>query len=159
MFTLLPLPFDYNALEPFIDEATMHLHHDKHHQTYVDKLNELVGDTSETLFELTQSPDQKIKNMAGGVWNHYLFWKFLDPKTPKLKLEQKTIEEFTTKALALFGSGWVWLLDNMEVVSTANQDIPPKNVITGIDLWEHAYYLKYQNRRKEYIEAWWRLVS
>ncbi len=160
MFTLMDLPFAYNALEPFIDEATMHFHHDKHHQTYVDKLNEIVKNNPDlegkTLEELLTEPI--TKNMAGGVFNHNLFWQFLDPKTPKMTLDQKIIDEFTAKSLALFGSGWVWLTKDNEVFSTPNQDAPPKNVVTGIDLWEHAYYLKYQNRRKDYIEAFLKLV-
>lgn len=157
MFTLMDLPFAYNALEPFIDEATMHFHHDKHHQTYVDKLNELVSD-DRPLEELIHDENQKVKNMAGGVYNHNLFWKFLTPGYKLPTLDPKTIDEFTQKSLALFGSGWVWILDDNTVVSTPNQDAPPENVITGIDLWEHAYYLKYQNRRKDYIEAFLKLV-
>ena len=169
MFLLDPLPFSYDALEPYIDAQTMHLHHDKHHQTYVDKLNELVpqgGDLEKLIF----SDNQKIKNMAGGVYNHNLFWKFLDPKNEKLKLDQKTIDEFTAKSLALFGSGWIWLTDKFEVLTTPNQDTPlitpplspnplPLTPILCLDLWEHAYYLKYQNRRKDYLEAFWKLIA
>ncbi|MDO8515229.1 MAG: superoxide dismutase [bacterium] len=153
MFLLDPLPFSYDALEPFIDAQTMHLHHDKHHQTYVDKLNELTQETD--LEKLIFSENQKIKNMAGGVYNHNLFWKFL---TPGYKIPDFNHDEFTKASLGLFGSGWVWLSKDMEVFSTANQDAPSKEVILGIDLWEHAYYLQYQNRRKDYINSFFTLL-
>lgn len=159
MFYLEPLPFAYDAFEPYIDAETMRLHHDKHHQTYVDKLNELVpegGDLEKLIF----SENQKIKNMAGGVYNHNLFWKFLERgvRGEGLEISQKIKDEFSAAALSLFGSGWVWLSKDMEVFSTANQDAPNTEVVLGIDLWEHAYYLKYQNRRKDYIEAFWNLT-
>lgn len=160
MFTLAPLPFAYNALEPFIDAATMKLHHDKHHQTYVDKLNDIVKNNpdleNKTLEDLLTDP--RSKNMAGGVYNHDLFWRFLSPDYRLPTPDPKTIEQFSNSAMSLFGSGWVWLTDDLKVISTPNQDAPPKNVITGIDLWEHAYYLKYQNRRKDYLEAFLKLV-
>lgn len=155
MFYLEPLPFAYDALEPYIDAETMRLHHDKHHQTYVDKLNELSPEGK--LEELIFSENQKIKNMAGGVYNHNLFWHFLDPKSQVL-VPKSSKDGFTTAALSLFGSGWVWLSKDNEVFSTANQDAPNKEVLLGIDLWEHAYYLKYQNRRKDYIEAFLELT-
>lgn len=157
MFTLDPLPFAYDALEPYIDAETMRLHHDKHHQTYVDKLNELAPDGK--LEELIFSENQKIKNMAGGVYNHNLFWKFLyrGVRGERLGVSQEIKDEFTKASLSLFGSGWIWLTEDQKVISTPNQDAPNTEVILGIDLWEHAYYLKYQNRRKDYIEAFWKL--
>jgi Fe-Mn family superoxide dismutase len=157
MFSLDTLPFPYNALEPYIDEETMRIHHTKHHQTYVDKLNEIVvanPDLAEKGLEELLA-DSRTKNMAGGVWNHNLFWKFL---TPGYKVEVNNRDEFMAASLKLFGSGWVWLTNDQKIITTVNQDAPPKNVILGIDLWEHAYYLKYQNRRKDYIEAFLKII-
>lgn len=161
MVTILPLPYGYNALEPFIDEQTMRLHHDKHHQGYADKLNELVKDSSPDLFSLTQSPDQKIKNMAGGVWNHNFFWQIMAPHTdqPVPEMFKQYIEPFSEAAVGIFGSGWAWLTKGLEIITTANQNIPSQPVILGLDVWEHAYYLKYQNRRPEYLAAWWQVVN
>jgi len=161
MFTLNPLPFAYDALEPYIDAQTMHLHHDKHHQTYVDKLNDIIKNNpdleNKDLEELLFEP--RTKNMAGGVFNHNLFWTFLTPgyelPTPDSELQA----EFSKAALSLFGSGWVWLTADQKVISTPNQDAPKEKVILGIDLWEHAYYLKYQNRRKDYLDAFWKLMG
>jgi Fe-Mn family superoxide dismutase len=161
MFTLDPLPFAYDALEPYIDAETMRLHHDKHHQTYVDKLNEEVrnaGIQEDRLEKLIFSDNQKIKNMAGGVYNHNLFWKFLSPGYELSAMNDELQTKFTAAALSLFGSGWVWLSQDGEVFTTPNQNAPDKEVVLGLDLWEHAYYLKYQNRRKDYIDAFWELI-
>lgn len=168
-FTLPQLDYSYDALEPFIDAKTMEIHHTKHHQTYVDKLNALVSANSnlqnKSLEELCADPI--TKNMAGGHYNHSLFWKMIGvPKNEKIPdVIAKFRDEFDQKALALFGSGWVWLAkegNDIKVIQTPLQDAPINFGVTpilGIDLWEHAYYLKYQNRRAEYIEAFWKVVN
>ena len=161
MFTLPDLPYAFDALEPYIDKETMQIHHDKHHGGYVKNLNDLIPDKSEVDLEeiLATSTDQKILNNAGGHVNHSLFWKFLSDKrqVPSDKV-MALKEEFNKKALSVFGSGWVWIIDD-KVVTTANQDVPKGKVILGLDVWEHAYYLKYQNRRAEYIEAFWNIIN
>lgn len=189
-YTLPNLPYDYDALEPFIDEETMKIHHDKHHATYVEKLNEAISKvpdfteqpTEEVLKKLDQIPEYlrtAIRNHGGGHANHSFFWKILAPAgSTKLDGElAKTIddgfgsfdgfkEKFTTAALNQFGSGWAWLvLDSnkkLSIITTSNQDSPlSQNLkpILNLDIWEHAYYLKYQNRRAEYIENWWHVVN
>lgn len=189
MFTLPSLPYAYDALEPHFDAQTMELHHTKHHQTYVDKLNaaikdlpELASKDVETLLrEFDQVPEAvktAVKNHGGGHANHSLFWTILSP-TPtqpsgavvdaitKLSGSIETFkEQFTTAATAHFGSGWAWLVVNadksVEIISTPNQDSPLMQGCTpvmGLDVWEHAYYLKYQNRRPEYITAFWNVVN
>jgi len=188
-FTLDPLPYSYNALEPYIDEATMHLHHDKHHQTYLDKLNATIAThpelpdkgIAELLKDLNAVPEDirtAVKNMGGGFYNHNLFWLMLlrgtvmGEHTKEVLIAnfgsvEKFQEEFSAKAVSFFGSGWVWLIKNeqgkLEIVSSTNQDTPISNtkvtIILGIDLWEHAYYLKYQNRRPEYVSNWWNVVN
>ncbi len=170
MFTLPKLQYKYDALEPFIDAKTMEIHHTKHHQTYVDKLNALVEINPEfkdkTLEELCLIPE--TKNMAGGHFNHSFFWETIGPATnteiPKLFIDFK--EKLNNEALKFFGSGWVWMVTNknsqIDVISTSNQDSPllTGNIpLLGIDLWEHAYYLKYQNRRAEYLESFWNIVN
>jgi Fe-Mn family superoxide dismutase len=168
MFTLPDLPFAFDALEPYIDTQTMQIHHGKHHATYVKNLNDLLPDKSEADLEniLGTSTDQKVLNNAGGHVNHSLFWKLLSPtpQTPNPKiLELK--EEFNKKALSVFGSGWVWITQKqianskLRIEVTKNQDVPQDRVILGLDVWEHAYYLKYQNRRAEYIEAFWNVIN
>ncbi len=188
MFSLPDLPYNYNALEPFIDEETMKIHHDKHHQTYVDNLNKVLEghndllkmDVKELLQKLDQVPEEirtKVKNNAGGHANHSFFWKVMSPKKtePKGKLLdainssfgslESFQEKFTNAGLGRFGSGWAWLLVNngkLEIIDTANQDTPlseGKKAILCLDVWEHAYYLKYQNRRADYIKAWWNVVN
>lgn len=177
MFTLSPLPYDYDTLEPFIDEETMHLHHDKHHQAYVDNLNKALETSPEfqntpvetILTGLDKIPEtirQKVKNQAGGVWNHTFFWDIMAAGQQEVPAEFKEfIEPFSASALSLFGSGWTWLIKEngqIKIVNTSNQDSPisaGQVPILALDLWEHAYYLKYQNRRKEYIEAWWNVVN
>lgn len=188
-FTLPKLNYSFSALEPHIDKETMEIHHGKHHQGYVDKLNKAVEGTSEaqgkTLEELLTNLDslpgemvKTIRNTAGGHFNHSIFWEMLSPDgggEPKGKLAEdisssfgsftKFQEEFTLKASSLFGSGWTWLVkdkNGLSVINTFNQDSPISNgqiPILALDLWEHAYYLKYQNRRAEYIDAFWKIVN
>ncbi len=176
MFTLPDLPYATNALEPFIDTQTMEIHHGKHHAAYVKNLNDLVTDKDEKdLEELLRTTDnQKIKNNGGGHYNHSLFWQMMAPPSASsgqvegklLEAINKTFgsldgfkEKFSAAALGRFGSGWVWLTKDLKIVDTANQDVPAEKVILGLDVWEHAYYLKYQNRRAEYVTAWWNVVN
>ena len=186
------LPFAYDALEPYIDAKTMEIHHTKHHQAYVDKLNvalekypELQGrPVEELLLDLANLKVEDvdrvaIRNHGGGHFNHSLFWKYLDPTNTKDELITKEIistfgsieefkKQFTDSATKLFGSGWTWLVRNttnskLEIKNLAMQDAPIMNnayqPILGLDLWEHAYYLKCKNRRAEYIENFWKLVK
>ena len=183
-----PLPYDYAALEPHIDEATMRVHHDKHHQAYVDKLNAAVegsdlADRSveELIAGLDQVPEDKrsaIRNQGGGHLNHSFFWPSLSPDgggDPAGALADAIDsafgsfadfkERFEAAGAGQFGSGWVWLVHDgnaLAVVATANQDSPTSSGQTpllGNDVWEHAYYLKYQNRRPEYLKAFWNVVD
>ncbi|NQV09011.1 superoxide dismutase [Candidatus Woesearchaeota archaeon] len=182
------LDYEYNALEPYIDEKTMIIHHSKHHQTYVDNLNKAVAGTefeemgvNDLLRDLSKVPENirtAVRNHGGGHANHSLFWKVIGPKSksePSGKLANAIKEkfgsfdafkeEFSKAASTRFGSGWAWLsVDNSElsVTSTANQDTPfseGKTPILTLDVWEHAYYLKYQNKRPEYIENFWNVVN
>ncbi|MBX4191338.1 MAG: superoxide dismutase [Candidatus Doudnabacteria bacterium] len=185
------LPYAYSALEPFIDAKTMELHHTKHHQTYVDKLNaalekypDLQGRPVEELLtnlmnlKVDEADRTAIRNHGGGHFNHSLFWKYLDPSNKPDELVVKEIKsafgsipdfkkQFTDSATKLFGSGWTWLVRNgatskLEIKNLPMQDAPIMSgiePILGLDCWEHAYYLKYQNRRAEYIEAWWSLLK
>ena len=190
MFELPKLTYDYAALEPFIDERTMLIHHTKHHAAYIQNLNDALKGSEELLKEKTleqvlssidKVPEEirtKIRNHGGGHLNHTLFWQIMAPKAkkdPSGKLAQqikKTFgglsefkENFSLKAMGRFGSGWAWLAvkrGKLEIVDTPNQDSPLMegfSPILGLDVWEHAYYLKYQNRRAEYIEAWWNVVN
>jgi Fe-Mn family superoxide dismutase len=189
MFELPQLGYEFDALEPYIDAATMELHHDKHHATYVTKLNEALEKASdfkgksieEILSDLDSLPEEiktAVRNNGGGHANHSLFWKLMIPggaKEPVGKIADVinsnfgSFDEFkarfTDAAVTRFGSGWAWLVksgDQFGIYSTANQDSPlmeGKTPILGLDVWEHAYYLKYQNRRPEYIEAWWNVVN
>lgn len=190
MFVLPDLSYNYNALEPFIDEETMHIHHDKHHGAYVKNLNDLLTgheellnmDVNDLLKNFDKVPEdmrQKVKNNAGGVANHNMFWEIMcsndKSQTPNDKLMQMVNEsfgsfdefkeKFSAEAMGRFGSGWAWLVfDNgkLNIVSTANQDSPitdGKTPILLLDVWEHAYYLKYKNMRKDYIDAWWNVVN
>lgn len=165
MFTLPELPYSLDALEPYIDTSTMQIHHDKHHGGYVKNLNDLIPDKSEAdLLEiLKNSKDQKVLNNAGGHLNHSLFWTFLSDKrqVPSDKV-MALKDEFNKKVLSVFGSGWVWITVNsnqLSVISTPNQEVPKDKIVLGLDVWEHAYYLKYQNRRAEYIEAFWNVIN
>jgi len=189
MFKLPNLPYDYNALEPHIDEETMHIHHDKHHNAYMTKLNaalekhpELFEKSIEEILSDINSIPEDVKtaviNNGGGYYHHSIFWKMMssDSDGPKNELA-KAIDEafgsfedfkkqFTEKASTHFASGWTWLVKNTDnkisIISTPNQDSPISKGLTpliGIDTWEHAYYLKYQNERREYVEAWWNVVN
>jgi Fe-Mn family superoxide dismutase len=189
MFTLPDLGYAFDALEPHIDAKTMEIHHDKHHAAYVDKLNTALeghGDLEsdrieELLADLNKIPEDirtAVRNNGGGHANHTLFWETMKPggaDTPTGELAEKIIGTFGSFAdfkvklaeagTTRFGSGWAWLVKNggkLEVYSTANQDSPlseGKTPILGLDVWEHAYYLKYQNKRPDYIEAWWNVVN
>jgi Fe-Mn family superoxide dismutase len=187
-FTLPPLPYSYDALEPHIDEATMKLHHGKHHQAYVDKLNAAIAGSEwesksidEIMVSLDKVPDKikaAVRNNGGGHYNHSLFWQWMSPTgggEPTGKVAEainakfgsfaKFKEEFEAAGMSRFGSGWVWLIQDgseLSITTTPYQDCPVsegKKVLLGNDLWEHAYYLKYQNRRPEYLAAWWNVVN
>lgn len=187
-FDLPELPYEYNALEPHIDARTMEIHHSKHYAGYTKKFNaalegvDVGNKTAEQIIEeLDALPEDKkkaIRNNGGGYVNHKLFWTILSPKgggEPLGELKE-TIEKsfgsfkefkekFSTASKTRFGSGWAWLVvsnSNLEIMSTANQDSPltqGKTPILGLDVWEHAYYLKYQNKRPDYVEAFWNLVN
>src|SRR3989344_831509 len=185
MFAMSDLGYKYDALEPYIDAKTMEIHYTKHHQAYVDKLNEAVAKhpelkekfIDELLKDIKSVPEDiriAVQNHGGGHFNHTLFWGSMTPggskKTPEAITKTfGSLENFKAKmteaAVGRFGSGWAWLVkngDKLEVYSTANQDCPlmeGKVPILGLDVWEHAYYLKYQNRRPEYVEAWWNVVN
>ncbi|MBI4136173.1 MAG: superoxide dismutase [Candidatus Vogelbacteria bacterium] len=190
MHTLPPLPYPYDALEPYIDAETMRLHHGKHHQGYVDKLNAALDKfpewqnkkLAELLKNLNAVPEvirTTVRNHGGGHWNHSFFWKILgqgstledEGRTLKLTLEKSfgAVDEFQKQfkdaALNRFGSGWAWLIKRVDgvlaITSTANQDIPfdQGQPILGLDVWEHAYYLKYQNRRADYIDAFFKIIN
>jgi superoxide dismutase, Fe-Mn family len=183
-----PLPYDYDALEPHIDEETMRVHHDKHHQAYVDKANAALEGTEwadrpveEVLQNLSSLPEDKqaaVRNNAGGHANHAFFWEIMkpggggEPTGPLADAISETFGSFedlkkqvNDAGVARFGSGWTWLVHDgsgLKVVSTPNQDSPVSDGHTpllGIDVWEHAYYLKYQNKRPDYLEAWWSIVD
>ena len=187
-FALPPLPYAYDALEPHIDAQTMTIHHDKHHQAYVDKLNAAVAGTeweSKSIDEIIANLDKlaenirtAVRNNGGGHYNHSLFWEWMSPEgggepsgpladaiNAKFGSFAKFKEEFEAAGVARFGSGWVWFIKDgsgVAIVSTPNQDSPAsegKVVLLGNDVWEHAYYLKYQNRRPEYLAAWWNVVN
>ncbi len=188
-FTLPDLPYDYDALEPHIDERTMKIHHTKHHQGYTDKLNKALEghefaelDIEEVLRRINEVPEdrrQGVINNGGGYANHSLFWTILSPNgggdptgdiAGAIKDEFGSFEnfknEFNNAATGRFGSGWGWLCvkqdGSLEVLSTPNQDSPLMNGLTpilGLDVWEHAYYLNYQNKRGDYVNAFWNLVN
>ncbi|CUK32308.1 TPA: superoxide dismutase [Listeria monocytogenes] len=188
-YELPKLPYTYDALEPYFDKETMEIHYTKHHNTYVTKLNEAVAGhpelASKSVEELVANLDSvpedirgAVRNHGGGHANHTLFWSILSPNgggapTGNLKAaiesEFGTFDEFKEKfnaaAAARFGSGWAWLVVNdgkLEIVSTANQDSPlsdGKTPVLGLDVWEHAYYLKFQNRRPEYIDTFWNVIN
>jgi Fe-Mn family superoxide dismutase len=187
-FSVPDLPYDYDALEPHIDEATMKVHHDKHHQAYVDKANAALEgtdwadkDVEDVLKELSSLPDDKqtpVRNNGGGHYNHSLFWQMMSPDgggKPEGDLASAIDDafggfdsfqdEFKNAGVNQFGSGWAWLVHDgsgLAVVSSANQDSPVSDGQTpllGCDVWEHAYYLKYQNKRPDYIDAWWNVVN
>ncbi len=183
------LPYEYNALEPSVDETTMRIHHDKHHAAYVTNLNAALDkhpelhqkSLEELLTNLNAVPEDirgAVRNNGGGHWNHSLFWTLMAPKAggePTGALMDavkaafgdfaKFKDQFKAAGIGRFGSGWAWLVSEggkLAIVSTPNQDNPAmdgKHVLLGVDVWEHAYYLKYQNRRADYIDAWWNVVN
>ncbi|HEX7757172.1 MAG TPA: superoxide dismutase [Niabella sp.] len=186
-FTLPALPYAPDALEPHIDRQTMEIHHDKHHQAYVDNLNKAIEGTDnadkslEDLVKNAGTISPAVRNNGGGHWNHSFFWEILSPEggAPSGKLADAINEAFgsldglkekiNTAGATRFGSGWAWLIvkdGKLEITSTPNQDNPLMDVaevkgtpILGVDVWEHAYYLKYQNRRPEYLKAFWNVVN
>lgn len=182
-FKLEPLPYGYDFLEPVIDKETMEIHHDKHHQAYVDNLNKALEVNTQlqgkSLEELFSSDIPAVKNNAGGVWNHDFFWEEMttsgqghigEKLMSELEKAFGSVDEFMklfeAVALGRFGSGWVWLVQNkdgrLEIMSTANQDNPMVDgfkPLLGLDVWEHAYYLKYKNKRADYAKAWWDVVN
>jgi Fe-Mn family superoxide dismutase len=187
-FEVPPLPYDYAALEPHIDAQTMQIHHDKHHQAYVDKANAALAGTDlenspveDVLRNLSSLPSEKqgpVRNNAGGHANHSLFWELMSPDgggepTGELASAIESafgdFESFKTQfgdaGVNRFGSGWAWLVHDgsaISITSTPNQDSPVldgQTPLLGLDVWEHAYYLKYQNRRPDYIAAWWNVVN
>jgi Fe-Mn family superoxide dismutase len=188
-YSVPDLPYPYDALEPHIDEATMRVHHDKHHQAYVDKANAAlegtqwadsdVEDVLKSLGDLPADKQAPVRNNAGGHYNHSLFWEMLSPDgggEPGGELGEAISsafgsfdafkEEFKNAGIGQFGSGWAWLVKdasgNLAVTKTANQDSPisdGQTPLLGADVWEHAYYLKYQNKRPEYLDAFWNVVN
>ncbi len=187
MYTLPKLGYDYGALGNYISADIMQLHHSKHHQTYVDKLNAAL-DTAPALKErpleslladintLPEEVQTAVRNNGGGHYNHSLFWEWMSPDgggepsgvianalTEKYGSYQQFVDEFTAKSLSVFGSGWVWLQPDYEIITTANQDSPIMQgkpaPLLGLDVWEHAYYLDYKNKRDDYITAWWNVVD
>ena len=188
-YELPALPYPYDALEPYIDERTMRLHHEKHHGTYVASLNaalekhpelqsKSVDDLLKSLNNVPEDIRTAVRNNGGGHWNHTLFWQLMAPKAggePSGTLADairrnfgdfaKFKEELKKAGVGRFGSGWAWVIDSggkLTIESTPNQDTPimdGKKVVFGLDVWEHAYYLKYQNRRPDYIDAWWNVVN
>ncbi|HEY0298966.1 MAG TPA: superoxide dismutase [Arachidicoccus sp.] len=187
-FTLPALPYAFDALEPHIDAQTMQIHHDKHHQAYVDNLNKAIAATDnenkslEEIVKVAGSISAAVRNNGGGHWNHSFFWEIIAPNAggePTGELADAISatfgsfdafkEKFNAAGATRFGSGWAWLIvkdGKLEVTSTPNQDNPLMDIaevkgapILGVDVWEHAYYLKYQNRRPEYLAAFWNVVN
>jgi Fe-Mn family superoxide dismutase len=187
-FTLSPLPYAHEALEPHIDTLTMQIHHGKHHQAYVDNLNKAIAGTPhenksiEQLVKEAGSISVAVRNNGGGHWNHTFFWESLAPQAggqPSGKLADAINaafgsftsfqEKFAAAGMTRFGSGWAWLIvkdGKLEICSTPNQDNPLMDIaevkgtpILGVDVWEHAYYLKYQNRRADYLGAFWQVIN
>lgn len=187
MFELPKLKYSYDALEPYIDAKTMEIHHMKHHQTYIDKLNKAIAGTEwegksiEEILANVSKLDVAIRNNAGGHWNHSFFWEILStggasPEGELLEAINKSFgsfedfkKKFEESALGVFGSGWTWLINEngeLKIINTKLQDnplmddAPVKGVpILGLDVWEHAYYLKYQNKRADYITAFWNVIN
>lgn len=189
-YTLPELPYAYDALEPYLDKETMKIHHDKHHQTYINKLNAGLKDNEQlasmpieqllqNLSDLPEDVQTIVRNNGGGHYNHSIFWKMLTPNFDSQPSEvllasineafgsyDQFKQAFTDAALSIFGSGWTWLVkgndDLLNIVTTKNQNSPQANQqlpLLGLDVWEHAYYIKYQNRRPEYVDAFWHIVN
>lgn len=187
MYQLPNLGYDYDQLGKYISKDIMELHHSKHHQTYVDKLNAALEQApalkerplESLLSDLNSLPAEvqtAIRNHGGGHYNHSLFWQWMSPTgggEPAGELAEKLIEkygsfqtfvdQFTTKSLAVFGSGWAWLQPDLEIITSPNQDTPimegKQAPLLGLDVWEHAYYLDYKNKRDDYIQSWWNVVN
>lgn len=187
MYSLPELPYGYDQLGNYISSDIMQLHHAKHHQAYVDKLNAALDATPELgersiesllvdLSSLPESVQLAVRNHGGGHYNHSLFWQWMSPDgggEPTGELAQKINDEyggfqafvdaFTAKSLGVFGSGWAWLQPDMQIITTANQDTPIMQgleaPLLGLDVWEHAYYLDYKNKRDDYVKAWWNVVN
>lgn len=187
MYTLPALPYGYDQLGDYISADIMQLHHDKHHQAYIDKLNAALDQAPalrerplETLLgdidSLPEAVRTAIRNHGGGHYNHSLFWQWMSPDgggeptgelaaalADKYGNYQGFVDEFTTKSLGVFGSGWAWLQPNLDIITTANQDTPLMQgldaPLLGLDVWEHAYYLDYKNKRDDYVKAWWNVVN
>lgn len=187
MYSVPDLPYGYDQLGKYISKDIMLLHHDKHHQTYVDKLNAAL-DKAPALHErsldsllsnlasLPEDVQTTIRNNGGGHYNHSLFWQWMSPDgggeptgelakqlSEKYGSFQGFVDEFTTKSLGVFGSGWAWLQPNLDIITTPNQDTPIMQSLEapllGLDVWEHAYYLDYKNKRDDYIKAWWNIIN
>lgn len=187
MYTVPELPYDYDQFGTYISGDIMRLHHDKHHQAYVDKLNAALDQAPalserplESLLDDLESLPEAVRtaicNNGGGHYNHSLFWQWMSPNgggEPNGELAQAIVDrygdfqglvdEFSAKALGVFGSGWAWLQPDLEVITTANQDTPIMQgldaPLLGLDVWEHAYYLDYKNKRDDYVAAWWNVVN
>lgn len=187
MYTLPDLPYAYDQLGKYISADIMRLHHSKHHQTYVDKLNagldqrpdlkaRPLEDLLANLDSIPAEVRSVLRNHGGGHYNHSLFWQWMSPRgggepTGELARDlaeryasfQGFVDEFTTKSLSVFGSGWAWLQPNLDIITTSNQDTPLMlgldEPLLGLDVWEHAYYLDYQNKRDDYVAAWWNVVN
>jgi Fe-Mn family superoxide dismutase len=187
MYQLPALGYDYDALGNYISGDIMQLHHDKHHQAYIDKLNKALDDApslkerplESLLSDLDSLPDNvrtAIRNHGGGHYNHTLFWQWMSPDgggQPTGELLNKIVaqygdfqgfvDQFTEKSLGVFGSGWCWLMPDMSITTTPNQDTPimqgSQVPLLGLDVWEHAYYLDYKNKRDDYVKAWWNVVN
>ncbi|MFZ1360927.1 MAG: superoxide dismutase [Candidatus Saccharimonadales bacterium] len=187
MYKLPALEYQYDALGRYISADIMRLHHDKHHQAYIDKLNKALDDAPvlkdrslESLLsnseDLPTQVQTAIRNNGGGHYNHTLFWQWMSPSgggEPTAELRRRIeqvygsyqafVDTFTGRALSVFGSGWVWLQPNLEIITTPNQDNPimlgQAAPLLGLDVWEHAYYLDYKNKRDDYIAAWWNVVD
>lgn len=187
MYTLPPLEYDYSALGDYISADIMKLHYGKHHQAYVDKLNAALDQTPDlkersledmlaNIKSLPEDIQTAVRNNGGGHYNHSLFWQWMSPDgggeaqgelavaiTTRYGNFQSFVDEFTAKSLAVFGSGWAWLQPDMEIITTSNQDSPimlgKAAPLLGLDVWEHAYYLDYKNKRDDYVKAWWNTVN
>jgi Fe-Mn family superoxide dismutase len=187
MHTLPQLNYDYGALGDYISADIMKLHHDKHHQTYVDKLNKALEDApalaerplESLLSDISSLPadvQTAVRNNGGGHYNHTLFWQWMSPDgggepagavaegiNQRYGSFQAFVDEFTAKSLGVFGSGWAWLQPDFSIVTTPNQDNPimqgGQPPLLGLDVWEHAYYLDYKNKRDDYVKAWWNVVD
>lgn len=186
-FSQVALPYDYKALEPYIDAMTMEIHYTKHHAAYVKNVNDAIAaekisfENEKDFFANASKLSAKARNNSGGVWNHNFFWQVMKPNggAPAGKVAdaingsfgslEKFKEEFTKAAMGRFGSGWAWLVSDggkLKIGSTPNQDNPLMDMselkgtpVLGLDVWEHAYYLKYQNKRNEYVSNWWNVVN